>query len=694
MSQEIEVNYVKEYLDKYPVMKYILPGIEHNTTEITDKCFILRQAMWTLATILDYKEPAVVGGAGVAMPANSFVNTGNVMLDNDLVGVTKEDLIILANFMKEYDTKYQAQPAVKDNIHNLVKNDNSVTYTNPPVAPLNLDALLNALVGSDGLTNSKVRELNTAIQLISRGNYAKMLLNTRKQGADDLVAAATVFNTGPRTDAILDNMYTVIDNARNTLLSNADYKAIAFVSKRLLDADNKVDAIAALVHASSRGSVASRATARATARAAVLNALTVEEAKQILAESIHYQSKVQKAIDAAAKLQTAILNGKFRSSTNMPMKVDMKDLLEYDMLYDCVKLADGEVYLMASVAQKSYVGAMRTLDAPEEYTLENDDNGNLVLKKNGSVIDKYDELNKLVKKGEYCRAFGSSSKSSPKEEAVCGEMVFACIGPDGGRNEEKCRTMFKKFDDPSKKLKGWTGLSATQKAYDSFNILKGLGFPPRLNKDFSTHTYVETDGSLVYNDTEIDSKLYKTTDNLTPAVKTSQVAYVKVLMNNTINLLPKPQKSSQQFVRQQYTPNPVKQHLVLPAVFKPAGLFNLMRFAQSGGDDFSNDVHAQLAHKLTKQLESVSDVLPATKTKYIATKIQNYLNCYKEYVNISLDVNLISEIKNRLKNKIILSDADVEHFKKEKEDQKMIVERKTGKLQDLSNKLVTVQFRV
>lgn len=674
MSQETQVNYVKEYLNKYPVMKYILPGIEHNTTEITDKCFILRQAMWTLAKILDHKEPAATPPAvGVAMPANSFVNAG-AMVDDNQVGVTKEDLIILANFMKEYDTKYQAAAQnIRDNIHNLVKNDNSVTYTNPPVAPPILSDLLTALVGSDGLTDSKVRELNTAIALIGGGNYAKKLLNQKKTDADTLVGAARILNTGQRDGDSIRTINNAILAVSNSLLNNADYKTLVSVNSRILAA-----ATPAVIAAGT----------------AVITNVTVDEAKSILDESIHYQSKVQKAIDAAATLQTAILNGEFRSSTNMAMKVDMKELLEYDMLYDCVKLADGKVYLMASVAQNSYVGAMRTLDAPEDYTLEDDNNGNLVLKKNGSVIDKYDELNKLVKKGEYCRAFGSGSKSSPKEEAVCGEMVFACIGPDGGRHEEKCRTMFKKFDDPSKNLKAWTSLSATQKAYDSFNILKGLGFPPRLNKDFSTHTYVETDGSLVYNDTEIEKKLYKSTDTLTPAVKTSQVAYVKLLMNNTINLLPKPQKSSQQFVRQQYIPNSVKQHIMLPAVFKPAGLFNLMRFAQSGGDDFSNDVHAQLAHKLTKQLESVSDVLPATKTKYIATKIQNYLNCYKEYVNISLDVNLISEIKNRLKNKIILSDADVEHFKKEKEDQKMIVERKTGKLQDLSNKLVIVQFRV
>jgi hypothetical protein len=681
-------DYVKEYLQKYPVMKYILPGIELNTTEISDKCFILRQAMWTLAQILDHDEAK----SGV-LNANSFVNAGNI-INNPSVGVTREDLMLLESFMNQLKLKYNTIPAVKDKIHNSLKNDNSVIYANASLnVPNTFDQLLIALQdGNNELSNGKV----IALTALMGANNSILDLNSRKQYADILVNNAKAFVSNQRDVNTIQNMINHINTLKNIIRSSAaDYRALNTIINELL---------------ATGAQAFNEARARAlplSQQSAYLNNATIDNANQILSEALHSQSKVQKAMDATKNLQDAILNQGLRSSTNMLTTIDMNKLLEYDLLYDCVKLANGKVYTMSSNAANSYIGAMKSLNAPSDHTLHFDDNGNLILKKDGKDVDKYDEINRLVKNGAYCKAFGSGSKSTPKEENVCTEMVYACLGPDRN-NEEKCKAMFKKFEDPSKKLKGWGGLEKNRVAFGSYNILKGLGFLPKINKNKSAHVYVEDDGSLVYLDKDIDSNLYKSPndDSLKENVKKSQIAYIKLLMDKTKDLLPKPALSAPQAGKQRYIPMPKIVNPIPPIQLGNVGLGGIrlggiglggIGFSHTGGEP-QLDNKLSVIVKLREQLENVGNVLRKDKVEYITTKINNYSTCYTNFLELVNELNLITELKNKLTANLILSDDDINNFKSEKETLEKEINRKAGKLGDVSEslkKLVdVVQYRI
>jgi hypothetical protein len=734
-------DYVSDYLQKYPVMKYILPGIEHNNTEITDKCFILRQAMWTLAKILDYDETAA------RLPINSFYNAVTFSyVDNNAVGVSANDIELLAIVLSECAIVYNAAAAnLRNAIHAKMNNDNSITY-NSAGTPADFTALLTALDNSAGMSATKRDAIRPAMAEAQARGVKKSLANrlvaanALKAAVDRVNNAASVPNVRPAPDgtavAVAGGPLNVTAAAVGVQIALAN--GANGNSGNATPADNALHiaaaALGAAVTAAVPGGIATGNTnnsgtladfARATHdlvikslfvefrtkyndwhnAAAILaravtpaNAAALQTAKadvmarlqELLRESDHLILKVTKAQDAAAKLQQAIMNGnEWRSApTNMSVKILVNELLQHNLLYDCVKLADGKVYLMASQAHHSYTGAMKLLNVIDDYTLEFDNNGNLVLKKGSVVIDRYDELNKLVRKGEYCRAFGSGSKTSHKEEAVCGEMVFACLGPNAGKDKEKCKAMFKKFLDPSKKLKSWTGLAPTQVARESHDILRGLGFTPLLNEDKSAYTFVKKNGDPIYSDADIAAELFKAGETKQQA----HIDYVKLLMKNTENFLPKPVALAQQTVRQRYIPNPVVIHKIQPVVLKSAGLGMIGNiFGLRGGA--SSDSQKRLVESLSKQLESVKTFLTKEKTDYINKKLNEYLASHNEFLEIQNEVNLIQELKNSLQGKLILSDEVIQRFMKEKEAQQMKVERKEGKLEELSNKLSVIQFK-
>lgn len=137
----LQKDLLSEYFAEYPVLRLLMPKIEHNSLNITNSLLIMRQLAWILATILNI--------------ADDVFDVNKINKD---YGLTDEDINLLNFFMHMYKKNFDGTIAL-----NLLK-QNKIYYTlsSPsPISTLSITELFIALNDSSNkLSTNKINYLN------------------------------------------------------------------------------------------------------------------------------------------------------------------------------------------------------------------------------------------------------------------------------------------------------------------------------------------------------------------------------------------------------------------------------------------------------------------------------------------------------------------------------------------------------
>jgi hypothetical protein len=397
----------------------------------------------------------------------------------------------------------------------------------------------------------------------------------------------------------------------------------------------------------------------------------------------------------------------------------------WNLLLNTVTIdVSGAVHLVASRCSNSFFAAqIKNIDRQTgiSYQFDTDKNGLLQLKQyNGNTLVKVTDynnlINKVTKSGDYCKAFGGSGR-----HGVCSTMVADCLG-DLTHDEARCRVHFQRLPSISKNIIGWSGLKEDEKRYFAYRVLLGLGIFTRRDKQ-GNPTYLNDSGGLIYSDADIISTLNLSgapangwynapTDWNGPApvpgtpgnqtidqLNAEKVEYIKKMMIlvNTITL-PAP---SVAVGRPEISQSDPASNTVLVGAFMPA--FPLMLRPMIGGDGDESNLQilyggntladmGKILHNIRKLLDLSKSAINPTKVNYIDKKLKNFHDTASEIDQIEQMLTSYIILKNRYPNKeLIFTDVDIQNLKATEELKKKQFANRFNKINKLHTKLLQIR---
>lgn len=657
-------DYVSDYFREYPVLRYIMPSIMVGGSNITDRVFMLRQAMWVMIQIIDADESYFVSGAtaggaiGPAAGKNHLINSGNTPagipfttansypIDVPAFNLTKEDVALLGIFLNIARSKYNnSLPSYK----NGVRSDIEVTYKD---------------VGSNFI--------------LAPGLPA----GTPKPGAANFDALLTALS-----DAIggMDKVYRLID-----LIAVTDQHIQVPVATPVAPGPYP-DALTAVVGA---------------VPAYPFNTITTIPGFHVYTDRPYNTFDINELYIAAALVAGSIIPA-----------------TTWNLLLNTVTIdVSGKVHLVASRCSNSFFAAqIKNLEKVTgiRYVFDTDKNGLLQLNEyNGSALVKVTDynhlINKITKSGDYCKAFGASGR-----HGICSTMVADCLG-DLTHDEARCRVHFQRLPSISKNIIGWSALKPKEKTYFAYRVLLGLGIFTQRDKD-GNPTYLNADGSLIYSDANIISTLnlsgtpangwYQAPVDWNVAIlpgtpgnptidqlNAEKVSYIKQMMTlvGTIDL-PAPSVAAGRPKIDSASP---ASNAVLMGVVMPTFPFVLRPMI--GGDDESNiqilyggntiDDMGKIQKSIRNLLALSKNAINPTKVKYIEKKLDNFSQT-------ATDINTIEEmltsyiiLRNRYPNKqLVFTDVDIQNLKETEALKKKQFADRLNKINNLHTKLLQIR---
>jgi hypothetical protein len=190
-----EKDLISDYLKEYPVLRYIMPSFTHNGINVTHRVHVLRQAYWVLVQILNAKNVPTnldvktfyedtkttlnkTAGSAASGKAAKFVeqtsahstttaagkdivdprDLATAYLDNATLGLTRDDVQLLAHFLRLAQTNFNLNGAGNMNVvMSAIAKDKSIVYNKPATGANKFAQLLDVFNdSSNGLSTEKL----------------------------------------------------------------------------------------------------------------------------------------------------------------------------------------------------------------------------------------------------------------------------------------------------------------------------------------------------------------------------------------------------------------------------------------------------------------------------------------------------------------------------------------------------------
>jgi hypothetical protein len=140
-----EKDLISDYLEEYPVIRYIMPSFTHNGKNVSHRLHILRQAYWVLVQILKADD------ANKVLADSSKFDNSNEALDLNL---TVNDIKLLSLFLAIAKEKFTDS---KDSIIDTISSGKDIIFTGNKTDTNTYDLFLTALEDhTNGLSPKKV----------------------------------------------------------------------------------------------------------------------------------------------------------------------------------------------------------------------------------------------------------------------------------------------------------------------------------------------------------------------------------------------------------------------------------------------------------------------------------------------------------------------------------------------------------
>jgi len=649
-------DYVSDYFREYPVLRYIMPSIIVGGNNITDRVFMLRQAMWVMIQIIRMNDnsfvPGPVTGAGaVSNPPpgkNHLIMNGvpiinSYPIDVDAFGLTKEDIALLGIFLNIAKNKFNSlRQSDRDGFRyeiEAIHKDVGSNFTAPPGAPAkqgprDYNELLIAL--SDEIGN--LDKINRLIDLI--------------EVTSNLVANAPVAvppNPSPHP-LYMSAVPPVAPPRFNTIPRIAGFHVYGDRSYHTFDIYDLYTAAAVVPGIS------------------ITPANTWELLENTVTEDVSGTVHLVASRCSNSFFGAQIKNIEKQTGITYQFTTDKNGLLQLN-----------------------------------QY------NGNTLVS-----ITNYGDLISKITKDDKCKAFGASGR-----HGVCSTMIADCLG-DLTHDEGRCRIHFQRLPSISKNILGWGKLKPEEKKYFAYRVLLGLGIFTQRDKDgnptyLDNNNLIYSDAHIIstlnLNGTPANGWYNAPTDWNAPApvpgtpgqitvdqLNAEKVEYIKKMMYLVgIIKLPAPSVAAGRPAIQ--NSNPASNSVLLGA-FMPA--FPLILRPMIGGEDESNikilyggnseEDMLKIQGNIRRLLELSKSAINEAKVKYIEGKLNNFTRTARDINEIEKILTSHIILKNRYPNKqLIFTEADIQNLQETEALKKKQFANRYQKMNNLHTKLLQIR---
>lgn len=539
-----EIDLVKDYYEKYPVLKYILPGLKIDGIDVTHRVHMLRQAMWVLVQILKMDDSEFNG------PGENDPN--KISLTKDIpVHIFLRDAITLAilqhapttgtvdglcDEISEY-IKYFIQPIyitdehLKEILSTIIRFIDAIK-SDKTSATLNIKAMkfvdverIPKLKLAENIENNDVKHFSNYLitfieNIFDINKYVNDECQYKECDRELYEHVKKVFSLGTRkfinTDKLSKLGITIYDI---TLLAIF----MGYVKNHYDSQDGKNDIRKIMSNILASPIYYNRYLPEPTNFLTILNLLIAGKNKvyqlvsltdvknnqiklsvDIKIDATHFTNPddfvpmfnplYNKHIDELPDFAKSI-----KTKYNPIFSIEVRRIFEdypINLLEDAIIVLYTEkplkkiILLIATLAANSQYGSMKPLvDEPKtssKYKFIQNENGKYVLgfyDNNGElkISDEYSKFLNEISSADACRAFGASGSNS-NEITECRRMASLCLG-EGNHNIEHCRAFFGSLyvDHLTTNFRGWYNISKENKSYYAYRILDGLGIPLKLD---------------------------------------------------------------------------------------------------------------------------------------------------------------------------------------------------------------------
>jgi hypothetical protein len=662
-----EKNLIKDYLAKYPVMRYIMPSFTNNGKDISHRLLILRQAYWVLSRIIDHDgDPAELDKTKFYDGTKADKGTNSATVGTSTTDVFKETL----------------------KIHDATK-----------VGELT-NGLAKAYIATNnlGLTHNDV-------QLLA------LFLNIAKNNCKD-----NQLSTYNAIDAELKKQ-NIPYNATNFLAytTSTTYKELLAVFADQLNFKNnyadKIKLLQALAEAYVIPALETADSAGVISLVEILNYDNIHklDVKSQHDEKLFYNVDIRELFftQEYTVAKTAITGS---SLSKIGQLITGSTVARYPALLTTKAITtpkSGDIYLICVHHSNSLfhaIGPVSPSITSETVTINQDQSGLFkITTKSSNGTEKTDDFtekfNELVQNDNFCRAFGALT-DKPGESDACANLVVSCLGKET-HNADTCKFNFLKIAKPTKGFRAWSSLTQIQKQYASYRILLGLEIYGVYNKD-GNYSYYK-DGNLIYT-SDIIKKII-------PGAKDEHIEYINTLMKN-VGTLETPTKSNSSSKPRYIVTN--KKPSVL--TFYPANL-NLgginIRGMHGGADQKQEIQQNQLSHilygggrediekiilginnKMAYLTKNYSKAMSPDNIEYIMKKIRSFETLGDEIDKLEAVIAAYISIAAQYPNKeITITENEIKLYKNELENKQNKIVSKNNNFDKLFGGIILMQFK-
>lgn len=540
LDSDKEIDLVKDYYEKYPVLKYILPGLKIDGIDVTHRVHMLRQAMWVLVQILKMDDSEFNG------PGENDPNKISLIKDIP-VHIFLRDAIILA--ISQHAQTTGTVDRLCNEIWEFVEGCLLPIYWTNTELNTMLKAVINFIDGikknHDYETwNTEANKFVDVTQIPKLNLTENIKENDIKKFSDYLITfIKSIFDA----DNYLDKPHLLYDNdiyiCANMMFKLGTQKFIntdklsklgittyditllaifmGYVKKHYDSPDNNGDIKKIMVDILASPIYYNGFLPEPANFLEILNLLITgkNKAYQLISLtdvkddqiklSVDIKIVAPQPIDIGDKQRHPLYNEligelpKFAKSIktkyNPIFSIEVSKIFKdypINLLKDAIivistkELQEPIILMIATLAENSQYESMKPLvDEPKtgnKYKFIQNENGKYVLgfyDNNGElkISDEYSKFLNEISSADACRAFGGSSYDS-SEITACKRMTSLCLG-EGNHNIEHCRAFFGSsyIDKLADNFRGWYNISKENKSYYAYRILDGLGIPLKLD---------------------------------------------------------------------------------------------------------------------------------------------------------------------------------------------------------------------